>query len=80
MIQKELRWAVEEARKPQGDRKGLQQVIIDLTGEVRKQLRFQVEIVRSLYDMRGVMDSKGGTRCHWGDRAGNTASHYPTTR
>ncbi len=41
VIQDELQWATEAARKPGADRKGLQTVIIDLTGEVRKQLRFQ---------------------------------------
>jgi DNA-directed RNA polymerase specialized sigma24 family protein len=56
VIQNELSWAVEEAAKPGADRKGLEQVIIDLTGEVRKQLRFQLEILCSLYDMRGVAE------------------------
>ena len=56
VIQEELSWAVEEAREPGADRKGLQQVIIDLTGEIRKQLRFQLEILRSLYDMRGAAE------------------------
>ncbi len=56
VIQTELSWAVEEAREAGADRKGLQQVIIDLTGEIRKQLKFQLEILRSLYDMRGAAD------------------------
>ncbi len=56
VIQDELQWATEAARKPGADRKGLQTVIIDLTGEVRKQLRFQLEVLRSLYDMRGVAE------------------------
>ena len=56
VIQDELHWATEAARKPGADRKGLQAVIIDLTGEVRKQLRFQLEVLRSLYDMRGVAE------------------------
>ncbi len=56
VIQEELSWEVEEAREPGADRKGLQQVIIDLTGEIRKQLKFQLEILRSLYDMRGAAD------------------------
>ena len=56
VIQEELSWAVEEGRKPGADRKGLENTIIDLTSEVRKQLRFQMEIIRSLYDLRGVAD------------------------
>ncbi len=56
VIQEELIWATEEARKPGADRKALEQTIIDLTGEVRKQLRFQLEVLRSLYDMRGVAE------------------------
>ncbi len=56
VIQDELQWATEAARRPGADRKGLQAVIIDLTGEVRKQLRFQLEVLRSLYDMRGVAE------------------------
>lgn len=56
VIQEELNWAIEAARKPGADRKGLQQVVIDLTSEIRKQLRFQLEILRSLYDMRGVAE------------------------
>ena len=56
VIQTEMNWAIDEARKPGGDRKGLQQVVIDLTSEIRKQLRFQLEILRSLYDMRGVAE------------------------
>ncbi|MDP2605263.1 MAG: hypothetical protein Q8S00_22200 [Deltaproteobacteria bacterium] len=56
VIQTEMNWAIQEARKPGADRKGLQQVVIDLTAEIRKQLRFQLEILRSLYDMRGVAE------------------------
>ncbi len=56
VIQDELQWATEAARKPGADRKGLQTVIIDLSGEVRKQLRFQLEVLRSLYDIKGVAE------------------------
>lgn len=55
-IQGELQWALAEARKPGGDRRGLQQVIVDLTAEVRKQLGLQLEIVRSLYDLRAAAE------------------------
>ena len=56
VIQEELKWAVEEARKPGAERKALEQTIIDLIGEIRKQLRFQLEVIRSLYDIRGVAE------------------------
>lgn len=56
VIQEELKWAVEAARKPGAERKALEQTIIDLTGEIRKQLRFQLEVIRSLYDIRGVAE------------------------
>lgn len=54
VIQEELTWALGEARKPGADRKGLQHVVIDLTGEVRKQLHLQLDILRSLYDLKAV--------------------------
>lgn len=53
-VQGELQWALTEARKPGVDRKGLQEVVVRLAGEVRKQLGLQVEIVRTLYDLRAV--------------------------
>lgn len=54
VIHEELMWALGETRRPGADRKGLQQVVIDLTGEVRKQLHLQLDILRSLYDLRAV--------------------------
>lgn len=55
-VQGELQWALAEAQKPDAERRGLQEVIVDLTAEVRKQLGLQVEIVRSLYDLRAVAE------------------------
>ncbi len=55
-IQEELTWAIQEARRSGADRKGLQQIIIDLSGEVRQQLRFQLDLLRSLYDLKGMAD------------------------
>ncbi len=55
-IRDELAWATQAAREPGGDRKGLQQVIVDLVSEIRKQLGFQLDVLRSLHDMRAVAD------------------------
>ena len=55
-IQEELQWALTEARKPGVDRRSLQQVIVDHTGEVRKQLHFQLEMLRSLADWQAVAE------------------------
>jgi DNA-directed RNA polymerase specialized sigma24 family protein len=51
-IQEELRWATQEARREGGDRHGLQKVMIELSSEVRNQLGFQLDILRSLYDFQ----------------------------
>lgn len=56
VIREELEWACQEARRDGSDRKGLQGVIVDLAGEVRKQLGFQLEILRSLYDFQAVAE------------------------
>lgn len=53
-IRQELEWATREARREEGDRKGLQRVIVELSGEVRKQLGFQLEVLRSLYDFKAA--------------------------
>lgn len=55
-IQEELRWATQEARRDGGDRQALQKVIIELSSEVRKQLGFQLEILRSLYDFQAAAE------------------------
>jgi hypothetical protein len=51
-IQEELTWALAEARKPEGERKGLQAAIVTLSGEIRKQLGLQLDVIRTLYDVR----------------------------
>jgi hypothetical protein len=53
-MQTELTWALEEARKSGGDRKGLQEVVVKITGEIRKQLGLQLDVFRALYDVREV--------------------------
>lgn len=55
-IRRELAWALAEARKTGGDRKALQATVIELASEVRKQLAFQLEILRALYDVRGIKE------------------------
>lgn len=55
-IQEELRWATQEARREGGDRQGLQKVIVELASEVRKQLGFQLDILRSLYDFQAAAE------------------------
>ena len=56
VIREELDWAATEARSEGADRKGLQSVIVDLAGEVRKQLGFQLEVLRSLYDFQAAAE------------------------
>ena len=55
-IRQELQWAAREARREDGDRKGLQHVIVELSSEVRKQLGFQLEVLRSLYDFQAAAE------------------------
>ena len=59
VISTELDWAQREARQPGADRKGLQGVIVDLAGEVRKQLGFQLDVLRSLYDFKAAAEFQG---------------------
>jgi len=56
VISEELDWATTEARREGADRKGLQSTLIELASEVRKQLGFQFEILRSLYDFRAAAE------------------------
>jgi len=55
-IREELQWATQEAKREGADRKGLQNTIVDLAGEVRKQLGFQLEVLRSLYDFEAAAE------------------------
>jgi|SRR5215472_3332751 len=56
VIRGELDWATTEARREGADRKGLQSTLIELASEVRKQLSFQLEILRSLYDFNAAAE------------------------
>ena len=52
VIDEELGWAVQEARREGGDRQALVDVILKLTAEVRQQLGLQLAISRTLVDLR----------------------------
>jgi hypothetical protein len=56
VIDEELGWAVQEARKEGGDRAALADVILKLAGEVRQQLGLQLAISKTLVDLRVVKE------------------------
>jgi hypothetical protein len=56
VIDEEMSWAVKEARREGGDRKGLADVILKLAGEVRQQLGLQLAISRTLIDLKVVRE------------------------
>jgi hypothetical protein len=56
VIDGELAWAVEQARKAGADRAALADVILRLAGEVRQQLGLQLSISRTLVDLRVVKE------------------------
>ena len=56
VIDEELRWAVQEARREGGDRARLADVILKLAAEVRQQLGLQLAISRTLIDLRVVRE------------------------
>jgi predicted transcriptional regulator len=56
VICEELDWAIAESRKPDASRRTFAETIMNLTGEVRKQLALQVDIVRALYDVQGAAE------------------------
>ena len=56
VIDEELAWAVQEARRDGGDRGALADVILKLAGEVRQQLGLQLSISRTLVDLRIVKE------------------------
>lgn len=56
VIDEELDWAVQEARRDGGDRGALADVILKLAGEVRQQLGLQLSISRTLVDLRVVKE------------------------
>ena len=56
VIDEELGWAVQEARREGGDRMALADVILKLAGEIRQQLGLQLSISRTLVDLRIVKE------------------------
>ena len=56
VIDEELRWAVDRARAVGTDRRALQDTILKLAGEVRQQLGLQLNISRTLIDLRVVRE------------------------
>jgi transposase len=52
VIDDELAWAVKQARQEGADRGALVDIILKLTGEVRHQLGLQLDISRTLVDLR----------------------------
>jgi DNA-binding transcriptional regulator YdaS (Cro superfamily) len=56
VIDDELAWAVKQARQDGADRAALVDTILKLTGEVRHQLGLQLDISRTLVDLRVVKE------------------------
>ena len=56
VIDEELVWAVEQARRDGADRGALADVILKLAGEVRQQLGLQLQITRTLIDLREMRE------------------------
>ncbi len=56
VIDDELAWAVKQARQPGADRGALVDIILKLTAEVRHQLGLQLDISRTLVDLRVVKE------------------------
>ncbi|AMY07661.1 hypothetical protein LuPra_00837 [Luteitalea pratensis] len=54
VIDEELGWAVQQARREGGDRGALADVILKLAREVRQQLGLQLSISKTLVDLRVV--------------------------
>src|SRR5712691_9193491 len=56
VIDDELAWAVKQARREGADRAALVEIVLKLTGEVRHQLGLQLDISRTLVDLRVVKE------------------------
>ena len=56
IIDAELAWAVEQAQQPGADRAKLQDAILKLVAEVRQQLGLQLNITRTLVDLKVVRE------------------------
>ncbi len=60
VIDEELRWAVAQAKRRGADRRALQDTILRLAGEVRQQLGLQLNITRTLVDLKVVREFQRG--------------------
>ena len=60
VIDEELRWAVAQAKRGGADRRALQDTILKLAGEVRQQLGLQLNITRTLVDLKVVREFQRG--------------------
>ena len=56
VIDEELRWAVDQAQQPGADRGALQDTILRLAAEVRQQLGLQLNITKTLVDLKVVRE------------------------
>ncbi len=56
VIDNELSWAVEQAQQPGADRTKLQELVLKLAAEVRQQLGLQLNITRTLVDLKVVRE------------------------
>ncbi len=55
-VDRELEWALDEARQPQADRKSLARTILTLAAEVRQQLALQLTISKAVIDIELVRE------------------------
>lgn len=55
-VDRELEWALDEARQPDADRKGLARTILTLAAEVRQQLALQLTISKAVIDIELVRE------------------------
>ncbi len=56
MIDAELAWVVEQAQQPGADRGALQDTMLKLAAEVRQQLGLQLNITKTLVDLKVVRE------------------------
>ena len=56
VIDDELSWAVDQAQQPGADRAKLQELVLKLAAEVRQQLGLQLNITRTLVDLKVVRE------------------------
>ncbi len=55
-VDRELEWALDEARQPDADRKSLARTILTLAAEVRQQLALQLTISKAVIDIELVRE------------------------